>query len=365
MIKSVYIHIPFCDSICSYCDFSKFIKNDDWINKYLISLKKEIEQRYNFEEIETLYIGGGTPSCLNLNQLKELFNIIKVFKLSKSLEFTFECNIENIDYEKLKLLYDNGVNRLSIGVQTFNKKYLKYLNRNHNENMIIDKINIAKSIGFNNINIDLIYALKNQTLKELDDDLDKFLKLDINHISTYSLIIEPNTSLFINDNESTSEDLDYEMYKLICNKLEKNGYSHYEVSNFARVGYESKHNLTYWDNREYYGFGIGASGYINNIRYYNTRSINRYLNGDYISESKELQKLETIENEFILGFRKIKGINKEEFKKKYNIDIKDIEIVKKLLENNKLLENKECVYINPDYIYVSNDILIEFIGINN
>ncbi|MBQ9072146.1 MAG: radical SAM family heme chaperone HemW [Bacilli bacterium] len=361
MIKSVYIHIPFCDTICSYCDFCKFIKNSDWIEKYLIILEQEINSKYEGEIINTIYIGGGTPSCLNIEELNELFNIIKIFNKSKTLEFTFECNIENITEDKLKLLYENGVNRLSIGIQTFNNNYLKFLNRNHNKEDIIEKINLAKEIGFENINIDLIYALPNQTLEELSNDIDEFLKLDITHISTYSLIIEPNTKVFIESYKNIDEDLDYEMYKLICNKLKDNGYNHYEISNFSKSGYESKHNLTYWNNNEYYGFGLGASGYIDNIRYDNTRSFNKYLNGEYIKKSHELDIKETIENEFILGLRKINGINKEDFKSKYNKDIKSIEVVNKLLKEDKLLENEKNIYINPDYIYVSNDILIEFI----
>lgn len=361
MIKSVYIHIPFCDSICSYCDFCKFIKNSEWIDKYLIALEKEIKSRYKEEQLDTLYIGGGTPSCLNLEQLNKLFEILKIFKKSKKLEFTFECNIENITEEKLKLLYDNGVNRLSIGIQTFNQKYLKFLNRNHKKEDIGNKINLAKKIGFKNINIDLIYGLPNQTLEELSNDIEEFLKLDISHISTYSLIIEPNTKVFIDDYKNIDEDLDYEMYKLICYKLKNNGYNHYEISNFSKNGYESKHNLTYWNNNEYYGFGLGGSGYIDNVRYDNTRSFNKYLSGEYVKESHKLSIEETIENEFILGFRKINGINKEIFKNKYNKNLKDIEIVNKLLKENKLLENEKNIYINPEYIYVSNNILVEFI----
>ena len=362
MIKSVYIHIPFCDTICSYCDFCKFIKNDEWIEKYLITLKKEINNKYNKEIIDTIYIGGGTPSCLNIEQLNKLFNIIKIFNKNKEYEFTFEYNIENITEEKLRLLYENGVNRLSIGIQTFNEKHLKFLNRNHNKKDIVEKINLAKKIGFKNINIDLIYALPNQTLKELNSDIEEFLKLDITHISTYSLILEPNTKVYIEDVKNIDEDLDYDMYKLICDKLKNKGYNHYEISNFSKVGYESKHNLTYWNNNEYYGFGLGASGYIDNIRYDNTRSFNKYINGEYIKELHRLNKDETIENEFILGLRKINGINKEKFKNKYNKDIKSIEVVNKLLGCNKLLEDEKNIYINPKYIYISNDILVGFIN---
>ena len=361
-MKSVYIHIPFCDSICSYCDFCKFLKNSNWINEYLIALQKEVNLKYKGEIIDTLYIGGGTPSCLSIIELNNLFSIINIFKKSNNIEFTFECNIENITKEKLELLYNNGVNRLSIGVQTFNEKFLKFLNRNHSKDEVVNKINLAKKIGFKNINIDLIYALKKQTLSDLEKDIDEFLKLDINHISTYSLIIEPNTKLYINNEENIDEDLDYEMYKLICNKLENNGYNHYEISNFSKKGYESRHNLNYWNNNEYYGFGIGASGYIDGVRYDNTRSFNNYIKGNYINESHKLNINEIMENEFILGFRKIDGINKDLFNKKYNINIKELEVVNKLLKENKLLENKNNIYINPKYIYVSNDILINFIN---
>ena len=360
--KSAYIHIPFCDTICSYCDFCKFLKNDEWIDKYLTSLEKEINTNYKGEVLDTIYIGGGTPSSLNIEQLTKLFNIIKVLNKNKEYEFTFECNIENITKDKLVLLYENGVNRLSIGVQTFNEKYLSFLNRKHTKEEIINKINICKEIGFRNINIDLIYGLPNQTSDELNRDIDEFLKLDITHISTYSLIIEPNTKLYIEDIKNIDDNLDYEMYNLICDKLKDNGYNHYEISNFSKSGYESKHNLTYWNNNKYYGFGMGASGYIDNIRYDNTRNINKYLNGEYVKELHTLDLNETIENEFILGLRKIKGINKETFKNKYNKDIKEIEIVNKLLESNKLLEDEKNIYINPDYIYVSNNILVEFIN---
>ncbi len=363
MIRSVYIHIPFCESICSYCDFCKYIKNDKWIVDYLNELEYEIKSRYKGDKISTLYIGGGTPSSLDINELKKLFKIINIFKFNDDIEFTFECNIETINKEKLELLYKNNVNRLSIGIQTFNNKFLKYLNRNHNESMIKEKIDIAKSIGFKNINIDLMYGFNGETLEDLNYDLDKFLSLNVPHISTYSLILEPNTKLYINKDIGIDEDLDYEMYKLICFKLKKNGYNHYEISNFSKDGYHSIHNLTYWDNLEYYGFGIGASGYIDGIRYNNTRGLNKYLKKEYVSDLHTLDLREKIENEFILGFRKINGLNKKIFKSKFNIDMKNINVVNKLLNEKKLLEDSDNIYINPKYIYTSNDILVEFLDL--
>lgn len=357
-MKSVYIHIPFCKDICSYCDFCKVYYNKDYVNKYLYALNNEISKRYKNEVIETIYIGGGTPSCLEIEELKVLFNIIKKFNLSNDFEFTFECNIENTTYNKLKYLYDNGVNRLSFGVQTFNNKFLNFLNRKHTKETVKKVINEAKSIGFKNINVDLMYAFPGETLDDLSSDIEEFLKLEITHISTYSLIIEEHTKLFIEGTKNIDEDLDSEMYNLICEKL--NNYNHYEISNFAISGYESRHNLTYWNNLNYYGFGCGASGYIGNTRYDNTRSLTKYIEGKYILEETKLDRNTTIENEFILGLRKIKGINICKFNKKYGNIFNSV--VNKLIREDKLINDGKNLYINPKYIYISNSILIDFIG---
>ena len=354
---SIYIHIPFCSNICSYCDFAKFYYNSDWVDNYLLSLEKEIKLNYKGEVVDTIYIGGGTPTVLNTNQLEKLLKITNLFK-KNDIEFTVETNVD-LSLEKIKLLKKYGVNRISIGVQTVNPKYLKFLNRNHTKEEVINLINLLKEYNFN-INVDLIYAIPNQTLEELNEDLDFILNLDVNHISTYSLIIEPHTKLYIDNISNIDEDLDYEMYKLINKKLNK--YHHYEISNFAKKNYESKHNLVYWNNLNYYGFGLGASGYINNIRYDNTKSYNNYINGDYVLEKHELDLNETISNEFILGLRKIDGIDVNEFYKKYNLEITSIDIVKKMLKENKLILTDK-LKINPKFIYISNTILVNFIDL--
>ena len=245
---SIYIHIPFCSNICSYCDFAKFYYNSDWVDNYLSSLEKEIKLNYKGEVVDTIYIGGGTPTVLNLNQLEKLLKITNLFN-KKNIEFTVETNVD-LSLEKIKLLKKYGVNRISIGVQTVNPKYLKFLNRNHTKEEVINLINLLKEYNFN-INVDLIYAIPGETLEELNEDLDFILSLDVNHISTYSLIIEPHTKLYIDNVSNIDEDLDYEMYKLINKKLNK--YHHYEISNFAKKNYESKHNLVYWNNLNYYG----------------------------------------------------------------------------------------------------------------
>ena len=352
---SIYLHIPFCSHICSYCDFPKVLKDEKWIKDYLKELKKEIIQNYKGEIIDTLYIGGGTPSSLDLEELKELFNIIKIFNLKENTEITLETNSEDLTKEKLNFLKDK-INRLSIGLETFNEETLKIINRKVNIKNIKNAFNY-----FNNINLDLMYGFNNQTLKELEKDLDKIIKLNPTHISTYSLIIEPNTKLYIEKYENIDEELDRKMYEIIQKKLKQNNYIQYEISNFSKEGYESKHNLVYWNNSKYYGFGLGAGGYVGNIRYENTRSLTEYLKGNYKLNTHTLNKSEEIQNELILGFRKIKGINKNKFREKYQMNLKNIKIIKKLLKEKLLIEDKDNIYINPKYIYVSNEILINFI----
>lgn len=362
-VSSAYIHIPFCTHICNYCDFCKVFYNEKFVSLYLKQLKKEISNRYKKEKLKTIYIGGGTPSSLSYEQLVILFNILSILKKDIDIEYTIECNIENITEDKLKLMKKNGINRISIGVESFNNKHLKYLGRKHTKEQSIEKIQLVKKY-FDNINVDLMYAIKNQTIEDLNNDIDILINLDIPHISTYSLIIEDNTILKNNNTDYIDEELDYQMYKLIEDKFKNYGYIHYEISNYSKKGYESKHNLTYWNNNNYYGFGCGASGYIDNIRYDNTRSITNYLKGEYLKEENILDINTTIENEFILGLRKINGMNIDKLNKKYNINIKDIKALNKLLEENKIIIEDNNLFINPKYLYTSNDILIDFIDLN-
>ena len=358
MIKSAYIHIPFCKDICTYCDFCKYYYNEQLVDNYLLALDLEIKNRYRGDILNTIYIGGGTPSCLSFNQIRKLLDITKRFKF-KDVEFTFECNIESIDEEKAKLLKSYGVNRLSVGVQTFNSKYLKWLNRKHNKTMVFKKINMLKKY-FDNINIDLIYAIPQQTLTDLKRDIDMFLKLDIMHISTYSLIIEEHTILGNWGVINIDDELDAKMYKLIMERLQ--GYEHYEISNFGKK--KSLHNLNYWNNDEYYGFGMGASGYEDNVRYTNTRSINHYLKGNYRYEKHLLSFNETVENAFILELRKIKGINKHTFFDKYHFDIMKVQPVLNLIADGRLVDDGQNIFIDQEYLYTSNDILVEFLGVD-
>ena len=360
-IKSIYIHIPFCSKLCTYCGFLKMYYYKKYASRYLDALLNELNEKYKNEEIETIYIGGGTPSVLSLDDLKKLFEMIKKIKLKDYYEFTVECNINDITIEKVKMFKKNKVNRISIGVQTFNQEILKKMNRNHTYELVKEKIALLKEYGIDNINIDLMYAFPDTKISDLKRDLELFFSLDIKHISTYSLMIEPHTMLYINKVKSIPEDLDRKMYDLICKEMNKHGYVHYEVSNFCIPGYESKHNLTYWNNEEYYGLGLGASGYVDNLRYTNTLSMDKYLLNNYVHEEEHLELKDKMVYELILGMRKIKGINIENFSKKYNKNLLENSKIKELIKNGDLINDDKYLRIPYNKIYVQNEILEEFL----
>ena len=356
---SIYIHIPFCNSICTYCDFCKIFYNKKYIDDYLNNLEKEIKMRYKGEMVNTIFVGGGTPSSLNDVELIKLMNIIKVFKLNNEYEFTIECNVESITENKLKIMKKYGVNRISIGVESFDNSIIKLLGRNHTKKDVYNKMEIVKRY-FSNINIDLIYAAYDD-INILKSDIDCFLKLDIPHISTYSLIIEDNTMLKINGMKNIDEDIDYEMYKYIEDALEKNNYIHYEISNYAKNGYQSKHNLVYWNNEEYYGFGLSSTSYINNERITNTKNLRNYLNGKYIGTSISEDKEIKMENEVMLGLRKLDGIDLDRFKDKFNVSLEDIYNIDNLISDGYLVKEDNYIKINKKYMYISNEIIVRIL----
>ena len=360
-MTSCYIHIPFCDNICTYCDFCKRYTNNLIIDKYLDALEKEIIDNYKGEVLKTIYIGGGTPSSLSIDNLCKLMKIVKLLNIDSNYEFTFECNPENITKEKLLLLKKNGVNRISLGVESTNNKLLKYLGRKHDFNTVKEKIKLIKEVGITNINVDLIYALPNEKINDLKKELHNIVKLNVNHVSTYSLEIHNHTILGINKTKPILEDIDSDMYEFICNYLKENGYNHYEISNFCKDDYYSRHNMTYWKNLEYYGFGLGASGYINNIRYDNTRSMYKYCKGKRVLNTERLTKQDKISYELILGFRLIDGINKEEFKKKYNVNLTDQYNIKDLIKQGLLVDDGLNIKVSYDKIYIENLILENFV----
>lgn len=356
----IYIHIPFCSHICSYCDFPKVLYNKKYINNYLDSLDREIKERYKGENVVSIFIGGGTPTSLDYDELKRLFDITKLFNKSDDFEFSIESNIESLNEDKIKLLKKYNVNRVSLGVQSFNDGCLKELNRYHNKDMVFNVVSLLKKNGIVNISIDLIYGV-NSDINVLKEDMANFLELDISHVSCYSLIIENNTIFGNYDREYIDDNIEYEMYNYIEDVLSKNGYLHYEVSNYAKKGYESIHNLNYWDNGEYYGFGLGAVSYIYNYRISNTRNLTKYIDGNYGLDRVYEDRDTRISNGLILGLRKTKGIKIAEFNKKYDVELLDLYNIAELIRDEKLVLDGNYLYINPKYYYMSNEILVNFV----
>ena len=362
MTEHAYIHIPFCIRKCNYCSFvsGKNIRNK---KSYITALLSEISKKYSGETLKTIYIGGGTPSLLSGSDLKK---IISHFKYTNNTEITLEVNPETVTLNKFKEYKQIGINRISLGVQTFNNIILKMIGRKHKEIDIYNAINIIKKAGFNNINIDLIYGLPSQNIEMLKNDIEKALKLNPKHISTYGLKIEENSFFYNNLPENIPDDeIQAEMYIELCKILKENDYNHYEISNFSKYGFESKHNNAYWRNKEYYGFGLNASGYENNIRYRNTSIMNEYINNPLKKEEKNhLTEQETMENEIFLALRLSTGLNIKEFNNKYNTDF--FMLYKKIINKYK---NTELLTINEDNIkltengfLLSNEIMSEFIS---
>lgn len=355
-VMSVYIHIPFCNYICSYCDFCKIIYDKRYIKRYLDSLRSEIVSRYRGEEVKTIYIGGGTPSSLDTQELIMLLDIISLFNLSSDYEFTIEGNIESINEDKLIIMKKYGVNRISVGVESFNSDIIKLLGRRHTKEEVFDKINLIKRY-IDNINVDIIYGAYSD-ISILKRDISYALELNVNHISAYSLIIEDNTLLKVNGFSYIDEDIDFEMYKYINDTLVSNGYIHYEISNYAKRGYESRHNLVYWNNDYYYGFGLSSCSYIDNERIVNTKNLSKYLDGEYIATSIIEDINVRMENEVMLGLRKFKGINLDVFRSKYKRDLMDVFNTDDLIRDGYLVIEDNYLRISSDYMYISNEIIV-------
>lgn len=368
---SAYVHIPFCTQICYYCDFSKvFIKNQP-VDAYLQALIREFRS-YDITELRTLYIGGGTPTSISAVQLDYLLTeLIRDLNLNTLEEFTIEANPGDLTVDKIEVLQKSAVNRVSLGVQTFNDKHLKRIGRSHNEVQIYSTIDALKTAGFQNISIDLIYALPGQTMDDVRSNVAKALSLNIPHLSLYSLILEHHT-VFMNKMRRgklhlPTEDLEAEMFEYIISEMERNGFEHYEISNFTKPGFESRHNLMYWDNVEYYGVGAGASGYLDGIRYRNRGPIQHYLKG--VSEgnarlSEEvLSKNEMMEEELFLGLRKKEGVSIGKFEQKFGTSFEKRygQIVQELQSDGLLKENNGFIQMTKKGLFLGDTVAEKFI----
>lgn len=360
-INSLYIHIPFCTKICPYCDFVKVLDIPSFRIKYVDEIIKDISFLYSLDaKFKTIYIGGGTPSILTYDELEKLLSALKPL-LKTNYEFTIEANPESIDETKLKIMKKYGINRISIGIQSFNKSLLESINRDFNIDYF-KLINLVKKY-ITNINVDLIYGLPNQSLEMIKEDLEFFIKLDINHISTYSLILEKNTVFSLKGVKEVDDETSRTYYDYILSYLRKHNFKRYEVSNFAKEGYESKHNLTYWKDKEYLALGVGASGYIGNIRYKNSSSLSKYLNGIRDYKSDVVTPKDELEYYFICNLRLEKGFTFKNFQNKFNFDFlkryKDIIVS---LKNKNLVDyNGTNFYCTDEGIMLLDEVLRELI----
>lgn len=375
MIKSLYVHIPFCDKICTYCDFSKLLSDTFDHDIYLEALFKEYtlyKEKLDFTSFETIYFGGGTPSSLVEENLEKLLSFFAPI-LCRAKEITFEANPESLTTSKIKLLKKYGVNRVSMGVQTFNAKQLRFLGRHHTMEQVAKVVEDLNAVGIVNYSFDLIYALPRQDFEMFQNDVQQLLKFKPAHVSSYALIVEERTKLSLDiDNgkyQEVDEALQFKMYEYLQETLEKNGYIQYEVSNWAKdFEHASHHNMTYWTMESYLGIGLGSHGFVDAIRYANTKSITRYVkrlseNDLPLVYKHDVSRREAMEEMIFLGLRRNNGVNIHDFSEKFSIDIYSIfgETIKKHQQSGKLLVDEISIRLSPDAIFTSNEILSDFL----
>ena len=369
----IYIHIPFCKKKCEYCDFKSYVGKEELMEKYIKWLKYELKEvgegnKLDYENnldrlavVNTIYIGGGTPSIIDEIYISEILQVIKQnYTLADEVEITIEVNPGTVTEKKLETYRRSGINRLSIGLQETHNEVLKRIGRIHTYEDFLNTYNLARNVGFTNINVDLMLALPGQSVKDLEENVEKIISLKPEHISVYSLIIEEGTPFYNklqkNELELPKDEVERKMYWSVKKNLENAGYVHYEISNFAKKGYESKHNLACWNQEEYIGFGVAAHSYTNNVRYSNVDRIEEYIkNFEENNESDnfifhEKQTPSSKMKEFMmLGLRKIQGVAVQDFKNKFGTN--PIFVYRKELEK---LVNNELIEIDGDYIKLTN-----------
>lgn len=359
----IYVHIPFCKQKCFYCDFVSYCDKTKLIDKYIECLKKEIKFKSNKKGfiIDTIYIGGGTPSVIDGKLVRDILETIKEnFIIDEEAEVTIEVNPGTVNEEKLKIYKESGINRISMGLQSTNNSLLKMLGRIHTYEEFLECFDLARHVGFKNINVDLMIGLPRQTLEDINESIERISNLKPEHISVYSLIVEEGTriskDLLTGKLILPEEEFERKMYWKVKEKLKSNGYIHYEISNFAKEGYESKHNMNCWNQKEYLGFGASAHSYINHIRYSNTENLEKYIDNiskEQIEKNKEVHEIQDIDSSkkeyMLLGLRKIDGVNITEFKNKF-VD-NPIYLFRK--ELNELVKN-ELIEIDENSIKLTN-----------
>lgn len=369
---SLYIHIPFCKQKCFYCDFPSYAGKERFKEEYVDALIKEIEKRVKGYIIKTIFIGGGTPSYLEVSQIEKLLEAINKLNLHKDLEFSMECNPGVLFKEKLEVMKKGGVNRISFGLQSANNNLLKEVGRIHSYEEFLENFNLARKVGFNNINVDIMYGLPNQTAADWKETLETICGIRPEHISAYSLIIEEGT-VFYNLYEKNllnlpTEEDERNMDRLTKEILNKNGYHQYEISNYSLQGKECEHNKVYWQLKDYIGVGTSSSSYIDSFRIKNIDDIEEYIykvNNDIeVYEEKQKNTVEDDIEEFIfMGLRMNKGINTKEFEERFNRSIESIygNIIEKNIKMGLLNKDIDRMFLTSRGMEFSNQVMSEFI----
>ncbi|MFP8782242.1 radical SAM family heme chaperone HemW [Planococcus plakortidis] len=377
MVKGMYIHIPFCHQICFYCDFNKVFFKDQPVDAYIESIGKELalwKQEGALEEpLKTVFLGGGTPTALTPSQLERLLELIHQYvPMAKNVEWSSEANPDELTRDKMEVLYKGGVNRLSMGVQTFDQDLLKRLGRTHANEDVLRAVETAREIGFSNISFDLMYGLPGQTMAQWDETLERAFAFDMPHFSAYSLIIEPKTvfyNLMVKGKLNTvTEDLEGDMYERLMDEMAKQGLHQYEISNFAKPGHESRHNLLYWDNEEYIGVGAGAHGYVNGVRYSNHGPLKKYMepleSGERpVLDSTQVSIKAKMEEEMFLGLRKTTGVDIAHFQEKFGAPLEKVygEILRNEKAKGNLAVEQGRVKLTHKGRFVGNEVFEQFL----
>ncbi len=392
----LYIHIPFCKRKCYYCDFVSFSNSEEKIEEYIDCLICEIKEvaenvKFQFQQkkgdlvnVRSIYIGGGTPSYIDSKYIKQILNTIRnsydfvmaglTDKQEQFPEITIEINPGTVTEEKLLDYKNSGVNRISIGMQATQDRLLTQLDRIHSYQEFEMTYHLTRKVGFENINIDFMFGLPNQTLDDVKESLQKIKILNPEHVSVYSLIVEDGTTLSKQIEEGImklpNERLERTMYWTIKNFLEENGYKHYEISNFAMPNKESRHNLDCWNQKEYFGFGVAAHSYVDNVRFSNITDLNSYIENyknnepekNFVFHEKE-NYLDMMKEYLLLGFRKIKGVSKRDFENKFQLPIESIFKLEleELKRKDLILENEDFYYLSDKGIDLANLVFEKFV----
>lgn len=379
--RALYIHIPFCTNKCHYCDFTSYVLKGQPVDQYLDALEMEMQRTVSELppiEIDTVFVGGGTPTVLTPVQMERFLKSVRTyFPLAADVEFTMEANPGTTDIDKLTAMYEGGVNRISFGVQSFDNELLERIGRIHSVDDVYRSLENARAVGFTNMSIDLMFGLPGQTLKHLTDSVDRAMELGLKHYSIYSLKVEENTLFHKlyekNELPLPTEDEEFNMFISLLDMLKQNGYSHYEISNFAKPGFESRHNSTYWRNEAYYGLGAGAHGYANRTRHVNLKGITPYIDAA-AGRLPRLETFEVAENEamedfMMVGLRLLEGVPASRFKAQFGgqtLESKFGTIIDKLLKDGlleRIQTEEDTIYRLTDKgVLLGNEVFGAFIG---